>query len=462
MLASTIHLPVEQQLSIAVRLFTRVRWIPPIVIVAGGALLRYGFHLQISLSALIQIAACIIAYNIYLAWRYRRDQPNTTAELLRLANLHMAMDFAAITLLVYYTGGVLSPLIWFYSAHIIMACIFFKRKIVVRTTVVLWLLLCLVFGGEYFGLIPHQHVYATLLDEKIFYGGAGFVLSVLVGAAILWVTLIWLVTLIIERVRADEQQEHELQVKYKATVDDLTESEHQRQVYRRSMTHELRSPIAAAQSIVRIMAAGAFGPLSGKQADGVHRVSRRLDQLMDMLQDVLAIERAARSEFHGVPTPLRPLIEQIVGEFEPQIEERRLQVELHLDDQAVALADPDDLRTILSNLISNAVKYSRDGGVLRIAAEVYRGNALVEIRDSGIGIPEKDQEKLFREFFRAGNAKQHTVNGTGLGLAIVKKLIQQNNGAILLNSEEGKGTTVTFNLPLAILAPAPATSPPPT
>ncbi len=455
MLASTIHLPVEQQLSIAVRLFTRVRWVPPVAIVAGGVVLRYGFDVQVSLSALIQIAVCIVAYNIYLAWRQRRQRPDTTPDLLRLANLHMAMDFAAITLLVYYTGGVLSPLLWFYSAHIIMACIFFRRSIVVRTVVVLWLLLAALFAGEFFGVIPHQRLYGKLFDEAALYTNLGFMLSVLLGAAILWATIIWLVTLIIARVRAAEEEEAELQSRYKATVDELTASEHQRQVYRRSMTHELRSPIAAAQSIVRVMEAGAFGPLSEKQADGVHRVSRRLDQLMEMLQDLLTIERASRTEFRPEPVPLRPLVEKALQDYGPQIEEARLKVEVELDEAAVPLGDPDDLKTILSNLIGNAVKYNRPEGMLKVTAAIFHDTVVIAVEDTGIGIPARDQEKLFREFFRAGNAKVHTVAGTGLGLAIVKKLVQQNNGAVLVNSEEGQGTRVSFNLPLARSAAAP-------
>jgi signal transduction histidine kinase len=389
----------------------------------------------------------IICYNAYLYWRHRRMESATIVELLRFANLNMFFDYFSVTLLVHYTGGVLSPLVWFYSIHIIVACIFFKRNKVVWMSFAVWLVLLAMFLAEFFGWLPHQAIYSP--DVERLHLNVGFLFAVLAGAAVLWTAIIWLTTLIIARVRAAENDERELQTKYRLTLEELQESEKKRQLYRRSMTHELRSPIAAAQSLIRIMLASAFGALNEKQQDGIRRVSTRLDQIMDLLQDLLTIERASRTEIKYEAVPLKPLLERLVNNYQPQIEERKLAVDLQLADDAVALVDADDAKAIFSNLISNAVKYNHDGGTLRVSAVAQDSAAVVAVADSGIGVPKKDQERLFAEFFRAANAKERTAHGTGLGLAIVRSLVHQNNGLIDLQSEENRGTTVTVMLPRA-------------
>ena len=448
MLASTIHLPVERQLSIAVRIFIKLRWFPPVVIAAGSLLMKYYFGFNLNVSAMMQISLSIIICNFYLYWRDRSQRFSSVSELLRSANLHIFFDYFSITLLVYYTGGVLSPVIWFYTIHIITTCIFFKRRKVIWMTVALWLVLLAMFLGEYSGWLEHQEVYSPDF-EGLFFRNFGFLFAVLAGAAVLWSAVIWLLSMIIKRVRTAEKEERELQNQFKRIADELTESEKRQLVYRRLMTHELRSPIAASQSIVRVMLSGTFGPLTEAQSDGVLRVTKRLDQLQEMLQDLLTLERTNREGFKPAPVPLAPLIESLINIYHPQIEEHRLQLALQLDPTAIAKADPDDVSVILSNVISNAIKYSRDGGALRIATASQPATVVIEIQDSGIGIPQKEQAKLFKEFFRAGNAKRQTVQGTGLGLAIVQKFVQKNNGVIHLESEEHVGTVVSIALPRA-------------
>jgi signal transduction histidine kinase len=328
-----------------------------------------------------------------------------------------------------------------------MACIFFKRPKVAWSTGLLWAVVVAMFLLEYMGALPHRAIYAPAIDAL--HRNVGFIFAVAAGCAVLWIALIWLTTLIIVRVRAAENEERELQTRYKRTLDELTESEKKRQLYRRSMTHELRSPIAAAQSIVRIMVQGAFGALTERQLDGATRVGKRLDQLMDLLQDLLTIERADRLEFQYQPVPLKPLLERTVENYRPQIEERRLAVELEVDAKAIALADPDDVKAVMSNLVSNAIKYNRENGRLRVAAWLLDGAVKIEVVDTGIGVPPRDQERLFTEFFRAPNAKERTAHGTGLGLAIVKQLVEKNHGSVTLLSEENVGTTITLTLPRA-------------
>jgi signal transduction histidine kinase len=456
MYPATAHLPIEKQLLMAVRLFTHLRWLPPPVIVAGGFVLKYLFGFNLNMWALSQIALWIVAYNAYLMWRYNREQPRTVNDLLRCANLHMFFDYFTITVLVYFTGGLLSPLIWFYSTHIIVSCIFFHRRKAAWTTFLLWSCLATLLFLEHFGVLAHQPVYALLAPGAEGVATTrGLLFAVLSGTAVLWTAIIWLVSMIIARVRLAEHEERELQDKFRDTLLELRKLQQQRDLYRRSMTHDMRSPIAAGQSLLRVMLTGAFGPIGDKQRDALQRTGKRLDQMMQMIQDILDIERSSQLQFVLEPIPLAPLVERLLEVQRPQLEERDIALELDLDTAAVALADRDDAEAIVGNLISNAVKYNRDGGRLRIVVTAGHGVTSVQVTDTGIGISAADQEKLFTEFFRAGNAKQHTVDGTGLGLAIVKKLVEQNRGALHLQSELGQGSSFTVILPEARADAAP-------
>ncbi|MDP8222586.1 MAG: HAMP domain-containing sensor histidine kinase [Candidatus Lernaella stagnicola] len=430
------------------RLFTLVRWVPPLVIVSGGYVLKHLFGFQLSMIALTQIALWIVAYNGYLMWRQRQMRPHTVSELLRSANLHMFFDFFSITLLVYFTGGVLSPLVWFYSLHIILACIFFKMRKVVWTTFALWVVLATLLLLEHFGVLPHQPVYGNVwpVGESLAHS-RGLLFAVLSGTAALWAAIIGVVTMIIDRVRVAEHDERALQQRFRQTLDELNAAQRQRDLYRRSMTHDMRSPIAAAQSLLNVLLSGAMGQLNDPQRESLRRAGGRLEQMQQMIQDMLTIERSSRAEFVLEAIPLASYAARVLAGYREEMDARDIHLDAQLDAEAVAWADRDDVETVINNLVSNAVKYSRDGGRVRVVVARGEGVTSVEVADTGIGISPEDQEKLFREFYRAANAKRHTVHGTGLGLAIVKKLVEQNHGVIHMQSEVGKGTTFTFILP---------------
>ncbi len=116
----------------------------------------------------------------------------------------------------------------------------------------------------------------------------------------------------------------------------------------------------------------------------------------------------------------------------------------------------------MENLVSNAIKYTPPGGEVGCDSQpASRARCASTVRDTGIGIPEREQEKLFQEFFRASNAKKHSPAGTGLGLALVKQTVERHHGRIRVESAEGRGTTVTIDLPVRrVSLPAPAVSEP--
>jgi len=442
---STRQLPLEQQVSRAVELFLRMRWLPPVVIALGGLFLVYGLGLQLNLAALLSIALLILLVNIVLTLFYRSWQIRSIRHLLNFAQVQMVLDFIAITALIHFTGGVLSPLIWFYAIHLLIGCIFFKRWQVTLNASGIWLALALMLGGEYTGLIPRCCIFPGTLEH--FQSSPGYLVTVLGSNGIGWGVLIWLVTLITERVRAAEREDRELQEKLAKALADLQESEKERVLLRRTMTHEMRSPITATQSMLRLLTGGHVGPLNKQQANMVKKSLVRLNQMMNMLQDLLDLERGKTADRVLETFRLKPLLAELITVYYPQIEEAEMSLEVKVTESDTAYGNAEDIKSILSNLISNAVKYNREGGEVRVIVNPQDDQVEITIADTGIGIPADAQQKLFNEFYRAPNAKTHNPFGTGLGLAIVKGLVQRNGGEIRLESQENVGTTFYVTLP---------------
>jgi signal transduction histidine kinase len=220
----------------------------------------------------------------------------------------------------------------------------------------------------------------------------------------------------------------------------------------RVATHELRSPVTVAQSLVRGVLKGYAGELTDKQSEVFGRISRRLDFLESLVNDLLDLAAGKAPELaeQEGPVLLNGCVGRVMLLLQPRAEEKGLDMTLHpCRDRLVIWGTEDGLDRILVNLVSNAVKYTPSGGTVTVSVRRAEEQAQVEVADSGIGIPEEALAHLFEEFYRAPNAKALDEMGTGLGLAIVKELVDRYGGRAEVESIEGQGTTFTVTFPLA-------------
>jgi len=218
----------------------------------------------------------------------------------------------------------------------------------------------------------------------------------------------------------------------------------------RVATHELRSPVTVAQSLVRSVLKGYAGALTDKQADVLSRISRRLDFLESLINDLLDLAAGKAPELAEEEGPV--LLNASVGRaillLQPRAEEKGLDVRLQpCRARLIVWGTEDGLDRIFVNLVSNAVKYTPSGGSVTVSMRQVEGQAQVKVTDTGIGIPEEALPHLFEEFYRAPNAKALDAIGTGLGLAIVKDLVERCGGRIEVESAVGQGSTFTMTFP---------------
>ena len=228
-------------------------------------------------------------------------------------------------------------------------------------------------------------------------------------------------------------------------------------------SHELRTPLASMIGFVdTLLGPAADDPPAQRRFLGIMaEQGARMNRLID---DLLSLSRIELIE-HQPPSErvdLAGLIDGIAAGFEPGIKQREITLELHLDrDLPPVLGDADQLAQVVQNLVDNAVKYGRDGGVVRVDAGPAppggrfpnRPGALLSVTDQGRGIEREDLPRLTERFYRVDKGRSRNVGGTGLGLAIVKHIVNRHRGHLLIESEIGRGTTFTVWLPLAPAQP---------
>ncbi len=219
--------------------------------------------------------------------------------------------------------------------------------------------------------------------------------------------------------------------------------------FARVATHELRSPIAVAQSLLRTVLKGYAGPLTPRQQEIFRRVAGRLDFLENLVNDLLdlAAGRSPELDLDEQPVLLNASAGRVVLLLGPHAEEKGVSLSLHpCREELVVWASEEGLDRILVNLVGNGIKYTPAGGQVTVSMGQEGEEVWVRVADTGIGIPEESFPHLFEEFYRAPNARRFGT-GTGLGLTIVKDLVDRYEGRIEVESKVGEGTTFTIFFP---------------
>ena len=221
----------------------------------------------------------------------------------------------------------------------------------------------------------------------------------------------------------------------------------------RVATHELRSPVAVAQSLVRGVLKGYAGEMTDQQTEIFGRISRRLDFLESLVNDLLdlAAGKAPGLAEEETAVVLNSSVGRAVLLLQPRAEEKGVDlVHRACCEELVVRGTEEGLDRIFVNLVGNAVKYTPAGGSVTVSLNRMGEEIQVRVTDTGIGIPEESLPHLFEEFYRAPNAKALDEVGTGLGLTIVKDLVERYGGRIEVESRVGRGTAFTVTLPTLV------------
>lgn len=445
-------LPLEEELIRQIEWFIRQRW------AAGGGsivlfwVMRFVLNLPLPLLPLYATSGSVLVYNFFFHYYARRLEaaaPHRLGSFSRFANLQIVVDWVALTLVVHYSGGLESPLVFFFIFHVIISTILLSQRAAYLQTTLAAFLITLLALIEYYQFIPHFHV-LSILSERL-YRDPGYLLTFLLFFTGTLYMSTYLTGSVSKRLREREKDLVMLKKNLEQAYHKLEESDVAKSEFVMMVTHELRSPLAAIKSILGLFSQGYAGELSDEQRELAGGIEQRTRFLLSLVNDLLHLARVKAERFKKdkAKINLKEIVERVSGSIQTGLKAKRLNLQIDLPSSPVMFwGNDDEMELLFSNLMGNCVRYTPPGGNILVKMAKENLQIKTEVSDTGIGIATEDSSKIFDEFYRAKNAKKMVKSGTGLGLSIVKRIIETCGGRITVKSTPGCGTTFTCYLPM--------------
>ena len=195
---------------------------------------------------------------------------------------------------------------------------------------------------------------------------------------------------------------------------------------------------------------GDAGEIKVAQYDFINEAFQGANRMVGLINDLLNVSRMETGKFFLEPSPIRLdlVVDDEIRQLEPYARDKHLYIKKDVKGKIPVIeVDETKIRQVIMNFIDNAIYYTKEGGVI-VEVSKDSANVKVEVIDTGIGVPDKQKNNLFSKFFRAENARKIRPDGTGLGLYLAKKVVEDHGGELIFKSEEGKGSTFGFKMPI--------------
>lgn len=451
--------PEEATLLRRVQYLIDFRWIA-VAGVAGVALfaklvLGIGFPLLIVLAIALAIGLYNLGLMLYARRALERAGPGLIPRARRFILFQSALDLLAFTAIFRFSGGIENPFILYYIFHIIIAGVLLPYRAAYLVTTLAAALISALAGLEYFEVIPHYHLEGFLPFELYRRW------SVVLGILFALVTTLYVSTYIATSIAGElrKRQREVARLKDRCFLDmreleeanrRLVELDRLRTHFLAIASHDLKAPLAAVQSYLGVLLGGFVGELTARQREMLSRSSLRIKELLNLINDLLDATRIEAGQIvqEMKEIELAPVVEAALENVRSQAEEKGLKIEAALPEGLPPVrASARRLEQVLTNLLNNAVKFTPQGGEVRLEVEACGDHLRVTVRDTGVGIPPEELPRIFEEFYRGKGAEG---KGAGLGLAIARKIVEAHGGRIWAESPDpatGRGSRFTFTLP---------------
>jgi signal transduction histidine kinase len=432
--------------------FIKLRYYAVLMLVAflttTGLLFRISFT-PVQFYAISSITLSIFLYNIVLVrlQKFLKDS-DEGFNPIHFSILQMVLDLYALCLLVYYSGGIESPLFLLFIFHMVIGSMILPRFVIFSSACLVIFVFSAIVFAEYFGLIPHHPIAGFL--KFPFYNNFSFISVSLAVFAFVLIITVMLANEIANKL-------YKMEENLLDSLDKLKAVEIEKENYITGVVHEIKTPIAAVQSYLDLILGNYLGPVSAKIEDKLKRTRSRSDEAIQMINNILKISRLKLLDDLGKDElDIKRIICSAHEKLKTQIESKGIKFSL-LDNRInkrKVLGDKFLLEIGFSNIISNAIKYVDQGGKVTISMDDVPNGIEITVFDNGVGIPPGENENIFQEFFRASNIKHKGYEGVGLGLTVVKQIITKHNGTITVQSpsslacENHPGTCFIITLPV--------------
>ena len=438
--------PVPENIRLVKRAYwlIKLRWIAIVCVVFGTYVSSNVLTITLKDFALYGIATLLTLYNMTVLLLLNRlakgnkEIPCTAVKII--INFQISADLLILTVLLHFSGGIENPFVFYFKFHMIIASILlstWESYLQASFAVLLFGLLVLL---EYRQLIPHYcltgFVSRCLHRDGLYVLGTYFVFTTALYLAV------YMASYIAVRLRRAEQA-------YRQVNTSLQEKDHIKDEYVLRVTHDIKSHLTTIQSCLGVVVNKTIGPLDDQQADFISRAHSRVIKLSGFVKTLLRLTEMRLSDKLEMGVfSLRDTISNAVAAVKTKAEGKSISLNCNTEPSVDRVfGNPFSIEEVVTNLLLNAIKYTPENGKVTVSVKNENDFAVVEIADTGIGIPENELGKVFQEFFRASNAREVERNGTGLGLSIAKYIVERHNGKIWVESKENNGTKFWFTLP---------------
>lgn len=416
-------------------------------LIGGELVLNFGLSDR-QIIAIASLSGVIFIYNVLIHY-YRKDVGCIPGKFncLHLSLVQMLLDLTSLLILIYYTGAIESPLYLFAIFQTIIGSLILPGYVVYSVAGIYLMAFSSIVLLQHFNVL-HSHFIAGLYNSGIEHTLMYIILFILLYSAMILMS-VYIANKISHQLYKREQQ-------LRSSLEEIQRVEETKQKYIIGVVHEIKTPISAILSFSNILLEEYVGPLPEKIREKVERIKVRSNDALTLVNNVLYISRLKLLNLTSSEAiEIIPQLETILDKHSGTIKNKNINV-VQNDNRNTnksIMADRLLFELALSNIISNAVKYSAENGVVQIDLNDDENNLTIDISDTGIGIPETELQSVLSEFYRASNAKRSDFEGSGLGLALVREVIERHNGTITINSPskigtvENPGTTVTITLP---------------
>jgi signal transduction histidine kinase len=435
----------ERELDERLRWLISIRWFA-----AGGVFLvilgtRTLIGMNLSLTSLFLGNAILIVYNSIFYFINRklirlRGQLGWFPLATRLANLQISADLFMLAYFIHFAGGMENPFIFYAIFHMVIASILLSTVAAYLQATLAVLMLTGIAVLECTGILEHHHLDGFIPHNSCLLNPVYTIGMLIIVSSTLYIT-VFLTTSIVNRLRKGERSL--LMATERLAIQDKLKSE-----YVQKVSHDIQSSLSTIQTCLQVVLDGNTGPVSGKTQEMIARAEKRSELLIKFVKDLLNLSSIrARGKLERQVISLKNTCERLIDQNRILASEKKLALKVNMNRHFWVSVNAMAVEELLSNLIGNAIRYTPEGGRITISAKSVDSEVQVSVSDTGIGIPDEDQSKIFQDFYRAKNAKLLEKSGTGLGLSIAKQIVMSHGGKIWVESNIGKGTTFYFTLP---------------
>jgi signal transduction histidine kinase len=453
------YTPEEATLIQRIQYFVNFRWLAAVGVTVlalfANSVLRIGFPAV----PVYIIAVGIALYNLVF-WLYARgltseDTPDLAEKARRFAAVQSVVDLLALTVLLHFTGGIETPLVFYFVFHITVASILLPDKAAYSLATLAVLLLCSLIGLEYFGIIPHVHLGGFVPFDL--YRQETYILAILFTLVTVLYISTYMATSISGELRRRQREVASLRdrclIDFNALEEvnkRLTELDRLRTYFLGMVSHDLKAPLVAIESYLQVILGGFAGEINEEQREMLDRSSHRIGELLNLISDLLDVSRIEAGQIaqEFKATSLSEVVEGSLEDIQAMVKEKEMDLRVEMSEKLpVIQAAPHRLRQVLNNLLSNAIKFTPPEGLITLSVEDKEDHLWVEVMDTGVGIPSEDLPYVFDDFFRGRDVER---TGAGLGLSIAKKIVEAHGGRIWVESPctaDGEGSRFAFTVP---------------